>query len=108
MGTPFWGTKPLPRVRKPNFHSDRGQDSNSYAWKPLGPQSTHSSTVSRALHECTYDCRSAVEKRPTLTTEKPGFQICLPVLSEILLSLHTGNFKFRLIEPMYPVLQLGQ
>ncbi|MPC44187.1 hypothetical protein E2C01_037853 [Portunus trituberculatus] len=26
----------LPRVRKPNLHSDRGQDSNPYAWRPLG------------------------------------------------------------------------
>ncbi|MPC89458.1 hypothetical protein E2C01_084408 [Portunus trituberculatus] len=37
--------KPLPRVRKPNLHSDRGQDSNLCAWKPLEPQSTHGSTV---------------------------------------------------------------
>ncbi|MPC76682.1 hypothetical protein E2C01_071106 [Portunus trituberculatus] len=27
--------KPLPRVRKPNLHSDRGQDSNPYAWRPI-------------------------------------------------------------------------
>ncbi|MPC54734.1 hypothetical protein E2C01_048659 [Portunus trituberculatus] len=32
--------KPLPRVRKPNLHSDRGQDSSPCAWRPLGPQST--------------------------------------------------------------------
>ncbi|MPC81658.1 hypothetical protein E2C01_076286 [Portunus trituberculatus] len=25
---------PLPRVRKPNLHSDRGQDSNPCAWRP--------------------------------------------------------------------------
>ncbi|MPC48679.1 hypothetical protein E2C01_042460 [Portunus trituberculatus] len=25
--------KPLPRVRKPNLHSDRGQDSNQCAWR---------------------------------------------------------------------------
>ncbi|MPC79151.1 hypothetical protein E2C01_073664 [Portunus trituberculatus] len=37
--------KPLPRVRKPNLHSDRGQDLNQCAWRPLGPQSTHGSTV---------------------------------------------------------------
>ncbi|MPC49753.1 hypothetical protein E2C01_043564 [Portunus trituberculatus] len=37
--------KPLPRVRKPNLHSDRGQDSNTCAWRPLGSQSTHGSTV---------------------------------------------------------------
>ncbi|MPC43677.1 hypothetical protein E2C01_037330 [Portunus trituberculatus] len=37
--------KPLPRVRKPNLYSDRGQDSNPCAWRPLGPQSTHGSTV---------------------------------------------------------------
>ncbi|MPC87339.1 hypothetical protein E2C01_082199 [Portunus trituberculatus] len=49
----FWGTsyikarKPLPRVRKPNLHSERGQDSNSCAWRPLGPQSAHGSTVPR-------------------------------------------------------------
>ncbi|MPC29062.1 hypothetical protein E2C01_022279 [Portunus trituberculatus] len=39
--------KPLPRVRKPNLHSTLGQDSNPYAWRPLGPQSTHGSTVPR-------------------------------------------------------------
>ncbi|MPC56183.1 Transforming protein cbl [Portunus trituberculatus] len=39
--------KPLPRVRKPNLHSDCGQDSNPCAWRPLGPQSTHGSTVPR-------------------------------------------------------------
>ncbi|MPC42748.1 hypothetical protein E2C01_036379 [Portunus trituberculatus] len=37
--------KPLPRVRKPNLHSDRGQDLNPCTWRPLGPQSTHGSTV---------------------------------------------------------------
>ncbi|MPC27082.1 7SK snRNA methylphosphate capping enzyme [Portunus trituberculatus] len=37
--------KLLPRVRKPNRHSDRGQDLNPCAWRPLGPQSTHGSTV---------------------------------------------------------------
>ncbi|MPD03545.1 hypothetical protein E2C01_099186 [Portunus trituberculatus] len=37
--------KPLARVRKPNLHSDRGQDSNPCSWRPLGPQSTHGSTV---------------------------------------------------------------
>ncbi|MPC32742.1 hypothetical protein E2C01_026069 [Portunus trituberculatus] len=37
--------KPLARVRKPNLHSDRGQDLNLCAWRPLGPQSTHGSTV---------------------------------------------------------------
>ncbi|MPC49745.1 hypothetical protein E2C01_043557 [Portunus trituberculatus] len=26
--------KPLPRVRKPNLHSDCGQDSNLCAWNP--------------------------------------------------------------------------
>ncbi|MPC20142.1 hypothetical protein E2C01_013075 [Portunus trituberculatus] len=26
--------KPLPRVRKPNLHLDRGQDSNPCAWRP--------------------------------------------------------------------------
>ncbi|MPC11412.1 hypothetical protein E2C01_004076 [Portunus trituberculatus] len=31
-------SKSLPRVRKPNLHSDRGQDSNPCAWRPLGPQ----------------------------------------------------------------------
>ncbi|MPC57259.1 hypothetical protein E2C01_051237 [Portunus trituberculatus] len=35
--------KQLPRVRRPNLHLDRGQDSNP--WRPLGPQSTHGSTV---------------------------------------------------------------
>ncbi|MPC13949.1 hypothetical protein E2C01_006699 [Portunus trituberculatus] len=39
--------KPLPRVRKPNLHSDRGQDSNPCAWRSLGPQSAHGSTVPR-------------------------------------------------------------
>ncbi|MPC44873.1 hypothetical protein E2C01_038554 [Portunus trituberculatus] len=39
--------KLLSRVRKPNLHSDREQDSNSCAWRPLGPQSTHESTVPR-------------------------------------------------------------
>ncbi|MPC37516.1 hypothetical protein E2C01_030997 [Portunus trituberculatus] len=38
---------PLPSVRKPNLHSDRGQDSNPCAWRPLGPQSAHGSTVPR-------------------------------------------------------------
>ncbi|MPC47912.1 hypothetical protein E2C01_041673 [Portunus trituberculatus] len=33
--------KPLPRVRKPSLHSDRGQDSNPCAWRPCRPQSTH-------------------------------------------------------------------
>ncbi|MPC42012.1 hypothetical protein E2C01_035623 [Portunus trituberculatus] len=37
--------KSLSRVRKPNLHSDRGQDSNPCAWRPLGPQSTQGSTV---------------------------------------------------------------
>ncbi|MPC97473.1 hypothetical protein E2C01_092790 [Portunus trituberculatus] len=39
--------KPLLRVRKPNLRSDRGQDSNPCAWRTLGPQSTHGSTVPR-------------------------------------------------------------
>ncbi|MPC17515.1 UNC93-like protein [Portunus trituberculatus] len=39
--------KSLPRVRKPNLHMDRGQDSNPCAWRPLGSQSTHDSTVPR-------------------------------------------------------------
>ncbi|MPC78972.1 hypothetical protein E2C01_073482 [Portunus trituberculatus] len=34
-----------PRVRKPNLHSDRGQDSNPCAWKPLGSQGTHGSNA---------------------------------------------------------------
>ncbi|MPC68488.1 hypothetical protein E2C01_062690 [Portunus trituberculatus] len=38
---------PLPRVRKPNGHSDRGQDSNPSAWRPLGSQSTQGSNVPR-------------------------------------------------------------
>ncbi|MPC53155.1 hypothetical protein E2C01_047041 [Portunus trituberculatus] len=37
--------KPLPRVWKPNLHSDRGQNSNPCAWRPLGAQSTQGSTV---------------------------------------------------------------
>ncbi|MPC22904.1 hypothetical protein E2C01_015933 [Portunus trituberculatus] len=37
--------KPLSRVRKPNLHSDRGQDSSLYAWRPFGPLSIHGSTV---------------------------------------------------------------
>ncbi|MPC84784.1 hypothetical protein E2C01_079533 [Portunus trituberculatus] len=41
--------KPLPRVRKPNLYSNSGQDSNLCAWRPLGPQSTHGSTVPRRL-----------------------------------------------------------
>ncbi|MPC57269.1 hypothetical protein E2C01_051247 [Portunus trituberculatus] len=49
-GTPP-AKKPLPRVRKPNLHSDRGQHSNPCAWRPLGPQSTHGSSVSRRPHE---------------------------------------------------------
>ncbi|MPC39896.1 hypothetical protein E2C01_033448 [Portunus trituberculatus] len=39
--------KPLPRVKKPNLHSDRGQDSNPCAWRPLGLQSTYDPTVPR-------------------------------------------------------------
>ncbi|MPC41919.1 hypothetical protein E2C01_035529 [Portunus trituberculatus] len=39
--------KSVPRVRKPNLHLDRGQDSNPCAWRPLGPQSMHGSTVPR-------------------------------------------------------------
>ncbi|MPC71433.1 hypothetical protein E2C01_065710 [Portunus trituberculatus] len=35
------------RVRKPNLHSDPGQDSNPCAWRPLGPQNAHGSTVPR-------------------------------------------------------------
>ncbi|MPC75075.1 hypothetical protein E2C01_069459 [Portunus trituberculatus] len=30
--------KPLPRVRKPSLHSDRGQDSNPCAWRPSDPK----------------------------------------------------------------------
>ncbi|MPC17580.1 hypothetical protein E2C01_010443 [Portunus trituberculatus] len=30
--------KPLPRVRKSNLHSDRGQDSNPCAWRPSDPK----------------------------------------------------------------------
>ncbi|MPC73830.1 hypothetical protein E2C01_068170 [Portunus trituberculatus] len=41
--------KPLPRLRKPNLHPDRGQYSNPCACRPLGPQSTHGSTVPRAI-----------------------------------------------------------
>ncbi|MPC74753.1 hypothetical protein E2C01_069128 [Portunus trituberculatus] len=41
--------KPLPRVRNPNLHSDRGQDSNPCAWRPLRPQSTQGSTVPRSI-----------------------------------------------------------
>ncbi|MPC91421.1 hypothetical protein E2C01_086457 [Portunus trituberculatus] len=37
--------KLLPQVRKPNLHSDRGQDLNPCAWRPLGSQSAHGSTV---------------------------------------------------------------
>ncbi|MPC98301.1 hypothetical protein E2C01_093665 [Portunus trituberculatus] len=29
---------PLPRVRKPNLHSERGQDSNPCAWRPSDPK----------------------------------------------------------------------
>ncbi|MPC33509.1 hypothetical protein E2C01_026861 [Portunus trituberculatus] len=47
----FYGKKPLPRVRKPNLHSDHGQDSNPCAWRPLGPQSTNGSTVTRRERE---------------------------------------------------------
>ncbi|MPC95407.1 hypothetical protein E2C01_090617 [Portunus trituberculatus] len=32
--------KSLPRVRKPNLHSDRGQDLNPCAWRTLGPHCT--------------------------------------------------------------------
>ncbi|MPC28276.1 hypothetical protein E2C01_021476 [Portunus trituberculatus] len=39
--------KPWSRVRKSNLHSDRGQDSNPCAWRPLRAQSTHGSTVPR-------------------------------------------------------------
>ncbi|MPC91095.1 hypothetical protein E2C01_086110 [Portunus trituberculatus] len=39
--------KPLPRVKKPNLHSYRGQDSNPCAWRSLRPQSTHGSSVPR-------------------------------------------------------------
>ncbi|MPC89137.1 hypothetical protein E2C01_084070 [Portunus trituberculatus] len=42
--------KPLPRVRKPNLHSGSGQDSNPCVWRPLGPQSTHGSTVPLSLY----------------------------------------------------------
>ncbi|MPC83612.1 hypothetical protein E2C01_078325 [Portunus trituberculatus] len=46
-GDTFYGTSYLraPRMRKPNLHSDRGQDSSPCTWRPLGPQSTHGSTV---------------------------------------------------------------
>ncbi|MPC93793.1 hypothetical protein E2C01_088934 [Portunus trituberculatus] len=30
--------KPLPQVRKPNLHSDHGQDSNPCAWRPSDPK----------------------------------------------------------------------
>ncbi|MPC16146.1 hypothetical protein E2C01_008966 [Portunus trituberculatus] len=39
--------KPLSRVRNPNLRSDRGQDSNPCACRPLGPQSTQGSTAPR-------------------------------------------------------------
>ncbi|MPC69223.1 hypothetical protein E2C01_063440 [Portunus trituberculatus] len=35
--------KQLPHVRKLNLHSDRGQDSNPCAWRPLRPQNMHQS-----------------------------------------------------------------
>ncbi|MPC13592.1 hypothetical protein E2C01_006329 [Portunus trituberculatus] len=44
--------EPLSRVRKPNLHSDRGQDSNLCAWRPLRPQSTHGSTVPWQPYYC--------------------------------------------------------
>ncbi|MPC09386.1 hypothetical protein E2C01_001997 [Portunus trituberculatus] len=37
----------LPRVRKPYLHSDRDQDLNSSAWRPLGSKREHGSTVPR-------------------------------------------------------------
>ncbi|MPC19108.1 hypothetical protein E2C01_012016 [Portunus trituberculatus] len=55
-GDTFWGyllsqsppaRKSLPQVRKPNLHSDHGQDSNPCACRPLGPQSTHGSSEPR-------------------------------------------------------------
>ncbi|MPC72094.1 hypothetical protein E2C01_066387 [Portunus trituberculatus] len=39
--------KPLLQVRKPNLHSDSGQDLNSCSWRPLGPKRTNGSTVPR-------------------------------------------------------------
>ncbi|MPD06441.1 hypothetical protein E2C01_102255 [Portunus trituberculatus] len=39
--------KPLPRVRKPTLHTDRGYDSSPCSWRPLGPQSKHGSTIPR-------------------------------------------------------------
>ncbi|MPC49843.1 hypothetical protein E2C01_043658 [Portunus trituberculatus] len=42
--------KPLPPVRKPDLHLDCGQDSNPSAWRSLGPQSTHGSTVYWTFH----------------------------------------------------------
>ncbi|MPC48834.1 hypothetical protein E2C01_042619 [Portunus trituberculatus] len=58
--------KLLPHLRKPNLHSDSGQNSNP---RPLGPQSTHSSTVPRRpknyefLFECCWatQCPGAAE-----------------------------------------------
>ncbi|MPC43244.1 hypothetical protein E2C01_036885 [Portunus trituberculatus] len=44
---PSVARKPLPGVRKPNLHSDRVQDWNPCAWRPLGPQSMHGSIVPR-------------------------------------------------------------
>ncbi|MPC75765.1 hypothetical protein E2C01_070159 [Portunus trituberculatus] len=49
--------KPLPRVRKPSLQSDRGQDSNPCAWRLLGPQSTHGSTVPRRPDTVGHHCR---------------------------------------------------
>ncbi|MPC74955.1 hypothetical protein E2C01_069338 [Portunus trituberculatus] len=61
VAAPYFNPPP-PRMRKPNIHSDRGQNSNPCAWRPHGPQSTHGSTVPRRPHdgEPTIDIRTTV------------------------------------------------
>ncbi|MPC93017.1 hypothetical protein E2C01_088132 [Portunus trituberculatus] len=56
--------KPLSRVRKPNLHSDRGQNSNACAWRPLGPQRTHGFTVPTHLRST----RSVIWGKPSWLT----------------------------------------
>ncbi|MPC07665.1 hypothetical protein E2C01_000232 [Portunus trituberculatus] len=65
--------KPLPRVRKPNLHSDRRQDSNPCARRPLGSQSTHGSTVPRRpLTWCVYTSDLTLNLSRLASDDRPG------------------------------------
>ncbi|MPC55374.1 hypothetical protein E2C01_049307 [Portunus trituberculatus] len=75
----------MPQVRKPNLHSDRGQDSNPCAWRLLRPQSTHGSTVPRRSHYVSlgyWEVESLHIQRNTipLTATERGLAVLKPII----------------------------